>query len=41
MEIFKQKLITSEWNEILSDNNPKAAFATFDSKLNSAFPLKE
>ena len=41
MKNFKQKLITSEWNEILSDNNPKAAFDMFDSKLNSAFPLEE
>ena len=44
MENFKQKLLTSEWNEILSDNNPKTAFDMFDSKLNDcfnfAFPLK-
>ena len=44
MEIFKQKFITSEWNEILSDNNPKTEFDMFDSKLNdcfnSAFPLR-
>ena len=44
MENFKQKMITSEWNEILSDKNPKTGFDMFDSKLNdcfnSAFPLK-
>ena len=37
-------MINSEWNEILSDNNPKTEYDMFDSKLNdcfnSAFPLK-
>ena len=44
MKNFKQKWITSEWNEIVSDNNPKTEFDMFDSKLNNcfnfAFPLR-
>ena len=37
MKNFKQKWITSEWNEILFDNNSETAFDMFDSKLNGCF----